>query len=257
MLTVEGLSKTYLPPPNWLRPLIRTAARRPVHALRDVSFVVNPGQVVGLVGPNGAGKSTFFRLVGTLLEPSGGRALVDGWDTVSDPQEVRRRIGLVLEGDRGLYNRVTGRENLEFFGVLGGLTPKDAGRRAVELLEFVGLASVDKLVFGYSAGMRTKLSLARALVTDPPLVLLDEPTRSLDPVASAQLGDLLRVLAEDGRAVLLSSHRLQEVVAVCDDIVVLIEGQVRWRGSPDGLAGDEAGRAEALVQLLSPDMGRP
>lgn len=254
MLTVEGLSKTYFPPAKWLRPVIRTAARRPVPALKDVTFQVDAGQIVGLVGPNGAGKTTLFRVAGTLLEPTAGRAAVDGYDTVNDPDEVRRRIGLVLEGDRGLYGRVTGRENLEFFGVLGGLEPRAARIRAAELLEFVGLASADKLVFGYSAGMRTKLSLARALVADPPLVLLDEPTRSLDPVASGQVGDLLGVIAREGRAVLLSSHRLQEVVATCHDIVVLTEGQVRWQGPPDGLSGPEAGRAEALTSLLSSEV---
>lgn len=257
MLTVENLSKTYLPPTTWLRPLIRTAARQPVQALDSVSFRVDPGQVVGLVGPNGAGKSTFFRLIGTLLEPTAGRAAVDGYDTVSESHEVRRRIGLVLEGDRGLYGRLTGQENLEFFGVLAGLAPQAARVRGAELLEFVGLAPVDKLVFGYSAGMRTKLSLARALMADPPLILLDEPTRSLDPVASAQVGDLLGSLARQGRAILFSSHAVQEIVATCHHVVVLIEGQVRWQGSPDTLSGPQRGQTEALIRLLTDDSGRP
>lgn len=244
MLVVERLSKRYLPAPWWLRGIAKTAAREPVDALADVSLRVDPGEVVGLLGPNGAGKTTLIKTVAGLLEPSGGRVLVDGFDVVADPLQVKRRIGLVLTDDRGLYWRLDGRWNLEFFGVLAGLPRRTARRRAAEVLEEAGLAGRDRLVFGYSSGMRSRLNIARSLLADPPVLVLDEPTRSLDPVASAEVGTLLRGLADRGRAVLLSSHRLDEVAAICDRVVVVVGGTVRYTGPPN--LPDEG----SIVELL-------
>lgn len=245
MLTVEGLSKRYLPPPWWLRLAAKTAAKKPVEALRDVSFEVGPGEIVGLLGPNGAGKTTLIKLIAGLLEPSGGRVLVDGFDVAATPLEVKRRLGLVLTDDRGLYWRLDGAWNLEFFGVLAGMPRGDARRRAAEVLAEAGLAERDRLVFGYSSGMRSRLNIARALMTDPPVLVLDEPTRSLDPVASLEVTALLRGLADAGRAVLLSSHRLDEVSAICDRIVVVVDGTVRYIGSP---AAEAAGSITDLLR---------
>jgi ABC-2 type transport system ATP-binding protein len=247
MLEIEDLSKRYPLPPALLRPLMRVASREPVEALQGVSFQVSKGEMVGLVGPNGAGKSTLIRIIATLLEPTSGTVNVDGYHVSRHPQEIRRRIGLVLEGDRGLYGRLTGRRNLEFFGVLYGLAPAVASRRAGHLLEVFDLAGRDKLVFGYSSGMRARLCLARALISDPPLLLLDEPSRSLDPVASLEMGRQLRQLAGEGRAILLSSHRLEEVSAFCDRVVVLMGGRVRHVGVPSeldvGMLADEVERS--------------
>jgi ABC-2 type transport system ATP-binding protein len=232
MLEIDDVAKVYPLPPRVLRPLVRVAARNPVEALRGISFGVAKGDVVGLVGPNGAGKTTLIRIIATLLEPTRGEVTVDGHRISSHPQAIRKRLGLVLEGDRGLYPRLTGRQNLEFFGVLQGLHRTVARDRAGELLETFDLAGRDKLVFGYSSGMRARLCLARALVADPPLLVLDEPSRSLDPVAGLEMGSLLRELAGQGRAILFSSHRLEEVSAFCDRVVVLIAGQVRHVGAP-------------------------
>jgi ABC-2 type transport system ATP-binding protein len=215
-----------------------------------------PCEVVGLVGPNGAGKTTLIKIVGTLLEPSTGRASVSGFDVVKHARKVRERIGVVLADERGLYWRLTGRQNLELFGVLGGLTRADARRRTEELLDFVDLADRDKLVFGFSSGMRTRLNLARALLTKPELLILDEPTRSLDPIASAWVGELVRRLASEGHAVLLASHRLDEVIRVCDRAVVLRDGEVRFVGSVDDLDRDDTGAARLLEKMLEVD-GQP
>jgi len=234
VLRIEGISKTYPPASGALRLLMRTASDVPVVALRDVSLTVAPGEVVGLVGPNGAGKSTLFRIVATLLEPTAGTVTVDGFDLVSHPEEIRRRIGLVLEGARGVYGRLSGFNNLEFFGVMAGLDHASARRRARELLEMFGLADRDRRVFGYSSGMRVRLALARALVADPPFLLLDEPTRSLDPAGSAETMTLIRRLADAGRAVLFATHRLDEVRDGCDRVVVLTSGRVRFDGAPAG-----------------------
>jgi ABC-2 type transport system ATP-binding protein len=235
ILEIDDVRKRYALPPALLRPLIRVASRQPVEALLGVSFHVSKGETVGLVGPNGAGKSTLIRIIATLLEPTSGTVSVDGYQLSRHPEEIRKRIGLVLEGDRGLYGRLTGRRNLEFFGVLYGLAPAVAKRRAGELLEAFDLADRDKLVFGYSSGMRARLCLARALIADPPLLLLDEPSRSLDPVASLEMGRQLRELAAEGRAILFSSHRLEEVSAFCDRVVVLLRGRVKHVGVPSEL----------------------
>lgn len=250
MLVVDAVTKTYLPPPPLLRPLVRTAAREPVRALSDVSLTLPAGHVLGLVGPNGAGKTTLIRIVSTLLLPTSGRVQIDGLDAVTEAHEVRKRIGLVLAEDRGLYWRISGVQNLEFFGAMVGLRPAAATQRAHELMEMVGLAGRDKLVFGYSAGMRTRLSLARSLLIDPPLLILDEPTKSLDPVATVEIGQMLRALAHDGKAVLLSSHRLDEVAAVCDEILVMHEGSTRFRGTVADLTAQSGDLATELVRLL-------
>ena len=247
MLEIEDVYKRYPLPPPLLRPLMRVAARKPVEALRGVSFHVSKGEIVGIVGPNGAGKSTLIRIIATLLEPTEGRVSVGGFEASRDPEEVRKRIGLVLEGDRGLYGRLTGRRNLEFFGVLYGMAPAIVKQRAAELMEAFDLAGRDKLVFGYSSGMRARLCLARALLADPPLLLLDEPSRSLDPVASLEMGRQFRQLADQGRAILFCSHRLEEVSAFCDRVVVLIGGRVRHVGLPSelevGMLAEEAERS--------------
>lgn len=251
LLRVESLSKRYSPPPSWARPLMKVASRSPVDALRDVTFQVDRGQVLGLVGPNGAGKSTLIRLVAGLLEPTGGRVLVNGQSVSGNGSRITSGFGLVLEGDRGLYPRLTGNQNLEFFGVLAGLNRAAAHQRSVELMESFDLSARDKLVFGYSAGMRIRLSLARALMANPPLVLLDEPTRSLDPVASSQASALFRKLADDGHAVIVSNHRLDEVVTVCDRIVALVDGQIRFDGAPSQLESAGSGAQAALIALLT------
>lgn len=250
MLAVHGISKTYSPPPGWLRPLVRSAVTEPTVALRDVSFEVGAGEVVGLIGPNGAGKTTLLKIIATLLEPTSGTVEVAGHDAVRRPHEVCRRLGLVLEGDQGLYDRLTGEQNLRFYGALAGMSRPAAEARADELLGTLGLSGRDKLVFGYSAGMRMRLSIARALMADPALVVLDEPTRSLDPVASRDMTALMAELAAQGRAVLLSNHRLEEVAEVCTRVVAVVHGQVRFCGTPSELDASPAGAARAMSDLL-------
>jgi ABC-2 type transport system ATP-binding protein len=252
VLELDHVAKTYLPPSRWLRPLVRVAARAPVPALRAATFSVEPGEVVGLVGPNGAGKTTLIKIIGTLLEPTSGRATVSGFDVVTQAMQVRERIGVVLADERGLYWRLSGRANLELFGVLNGLTRADARTRAETLLDLVDLADRDKLVFGYSSGMRTRLNLARALLTNPAVLVLDEPTRSLDPIAAVWVGELLRRLANEGHAVLMASHRLDEVVSMCDRAVVLLGGEVRHVGTVRDLDIDGQG-ATRLIEMLAAD----
>jgi ABC-2 type transport system ATP-binding protein len=256
MLTVDNVTKVYRPPPTWLRPLVRTAVKVPVHALQGVSFSADRGEIVGLIGPNGAGKTTLIKVISTLLEPSSGSAHVDGHDVRLNPHEVRKRLGLVLEGDQGLYSRLTGHQNLELYGRLAGMDRSSSRARAIGLLQTSGLMDRDKLVFGYSAGMKMRLSIARAMMSDPPLLILDEPTRSLDPVASRVTLKLFREIAEGDRAVLLSSHRLDEIVAICDTVVAIVSGRVSFVGSPTQLGGSGAEAVAALSDLLEREASR-
>jgi ABC-2 type transport system ATP-binding protein len=252
MLRVEGVTKVYSRPTGLQRLLIKSASDVDVHALHGVDLTVQPGEVVGLVGPNGAGKTTLIKIISTLLDATDGTVTVGGYDVKTDALAVRERVGLVLADDRALYWRLTGRQNLEFFGVMQGLSRAVAKQRAGEMLARVGLADRDKLVFGYSSGMRARLSIARAMLTSPPLLVLDEPTRALDPVATSAVGQLLRATAADGVAVLLSSHRLDEIEAVCDRVVAIVGGAVRFDGTVAELAG-EASFADALHALLVAD----
>jgi ABC-2 type transport system ATP-binding protein len=257
VLEVKGVGKVYEPPPWWLRPLVRTAAREPVRALHDISLTVERGQLVGLVGPNGAGKTTLLKIIATTLMPTEGDAEVDGHSVRGRTAQLRDRLGLVLEGDQGLYNRLTGQQNLELYGRLAGLSRGEAQVKARQMLELLELAHRDKLVFGYSAGMKMRLSIARSLMGDPALLILDEPTRSLDPVASRFATNLFRRLADEGRAVLLSNHRLEEVTSVSDRIVAIVHGRVVFSGTPKDLGTSSAEAADALTRLLEQSSSEP
>ena len=250
MLDVANVTKVYAPPARWLRPLVKSAVRAPTRAVDDVSFTVAPGEIVGLIGPNGAGKTTLIKMISTLLEPTEGQIRVAGFDARTHPREVCSRLGLVLEGDQGLYTRLTGLQNLEFHGRMAGMPRRAARDRALHLLDRLDLHNRDKMVFGYSAGMRMRLSVCRALMPDPPLIVLDEPTRSLDPLVSHLTQEMLRELASQGRAILLSNHRLDEVVATCDRIVAIVHGQVRFDGTTDALSHGSTGASSALFDLL-------
>jgi ABC-2 type transport system ATP-binding protein len=252
MLTVESLTKSFDPPTGLIRLLVRTASSKRVDALRGIDFSVDAGQIVGLVGPNGAGKSTLIKICASLITPTSGRVLVDGIDTTEDPEHVRRVLGLLLADERALYWRLSGRENLRFFGMMAGLSRAEAWRRADELLEQFDLARRDGRVFGYSSGMRVRLGLARALVARPRLLMLDEPSRSLDPVATAEFHGSLRDVAADGTAVLLSSHRLDEVVSVCDRVLAVVGGEQRaWAPTAELFSGGTAANDAAIRALFA------
>ncbi|MDR7464462.1 MAG: ABC transporter ATP-binding protein, partial [Armatimonadota bacterium] len=226
-------------------------AARPVRALAGISLRIEPGEVFGLVGPNGAGKTTLLKLLATLLLPSEGAARVDGADLVSQAGMVRRRVGLATGDERTFYWRLTGRENLEFFCGLRGQSPAVARRRAAEVLERVDLVEqADETVGRYSTGMRQRLAIARALLDDPPVLLLDEPTRSLDPVAAARVQTLIRRLSrEEGRTVLLATHQLGEAATACDRIGILVAGALRDVLAPQAVGEDGLRRRyHALVE---------
>lgn len=208
----------------------------PVVALDGVDLEITAGEVHGLLGPNGAGKTTTVRILSTLLLPTSGSASVDGVDVVDDPVEVRRRIGLVLGGERGLHGRLTARENLRYAGVLQELSRREAARRADELTERVGLAGrADDRVETFSRGMKQRVHLARGLMGDPSVVFLDEPTSGLDPVAALEFRGLVRQLADEGRTVLLTTHDMAEAERVCDRVSLLSHGRLLATETPEAL----------------------
>ena len=205
-------------------------------AVDGVSFEVNPGEVFGFLGPNGAGKTTTIRMLATLLEPTSGHAYICGYDVTKQSREVRRRLGVVLAGDRSLYWKLSGRENLEFFATLYHVPRRQIKGRVDELLERTQLADrADELVERYSTGMRQRLSLARALLADPPVLLLDEPTLGLDPQAARNLRALVLELKQEGRAILLTTHYMEEADFLSDRIAIIDHGKIIALHTPSGL----------------------
>jgi sodium transport system ATP-binding protein len=239
MIRVESLSKAF-------------GKRREVKAVDDVSFVAADGEITGLLGPNGAGKTTLLRMLATLVVPDSGTAHVGEDDIVQHRTAVRRRIG-VLSDARGLYPRLTARENVRYYGQLHGLSGAALDARIDELVAALGLAPLaDRRTQGFSQGERMKVAIARALVHDPDTILLDEPTNGLDIMSTRALREMLRGLRTQGKCLLFSSHVMQEVTALCDRIVILGHGRVVARGTSDELIAHSGERTleEAFVRLL-------
>jgi len=204
-------------------------------AVEDVSFVARDGEITGLIGPNGAGKTTTLRILYTLMQPDKGVALVDGFDTSQQPQEVQRRIG-VLPDNRGLYPRLTGREHVRYYGRLHGMEKRRLEAEIDELVATLHMEDVaDRRAKGFSKGQTLKVALARALVHRPHNVMLDEPTNGLDVASSRSVRDLVRRIRDEGRCVLFSSHIMTEVQALCDRIIVMGHGRIVATGTPDEL----------------------
>ena len=215
-----------------------------VQALQDVSFSAGDGKITGLLGHNGAGKSTTLRILSTVIRANEGRALIDGHDCSTDPLAVRRSLG-VLPHASGLYAHLSGRENIRYYGELHGLRGAELNRSIDQLVERLALGAVaERRAKGYSQGERLKVGLARALIHRPQTIILDEPTNGLDVNAVRMLRELIRELRDSGRCVLFSSHVMQEVAALCDDIVIISHGRVVVRGTP----------AEILEATGAPDL---
>lgn len=232
---IRGLRKVYTPSPWWLRVLARSPIKEPVTAIADLSLDVGPGTLCAVVGPNGAGKSTLFRLLTGITTPDSGSIVVCGLDPVVQGRAVRRLIGFMPADDRTLYLRHTCTENLEFHGRLHQMPKADLEGRVRDTLDLVGLGSVrDRTAFALSSGMRARLQLARALLHQPQVLILDEPTGSVDPVSAFDLLELIQTLTtERGLATVISSHRLEEIEALRDNVLLMHRGRVVYRGHLD------------------------
>ena len=230
-----------------------------VRAVDGVSFIARDGRITGLLGPNGAGKSTTLRILCTVLRPDSGTARVDNHDVVADALAVRERIG-VLPHAAGLYPHLTAVENIRYFGRMNGLGKSELERRIDALVARLEIEEfADRRAKGFSQGQRTKVALARALVHEPRNVLLDEPTNGLDVMATRSLRSLIRELRDEGRCVLFSSHVMQEVAALCDDIVIIGHGKVVAAGTPDEIRTQtgQSDLEDAFVAAIGSEAGLP
>ncbi len=202
-------------------------------ALDGIDLAIEPGELFGLLGPNGAGKTTTVKILTTLLLPTAGTARVLGHDVVTKTNDVRRRIGFVFGGERGLYWRLSGYDNLRYFADLYRIPPQVSKRRIAELLEVLGLAGREHdKVERYSRGMKQRLHLARGLLNDPDVLFLDEPTIGLDPVGARDLRVLVRGLADRGKTIFLTTHYMFEADAICDRVAVIKKGRIVAEGTP-------------------------
>jgi len=228
-----------------------------VKAVDGVSFTARDGEITGLLGPNGAGKTTTLRMLYTLMTPDRGQVLVDGVDATVDPLAVRRTLG-VLPDARGLYKRLTARENIEYFARLQGIDEAVLRMRHEALVDALEMRDIlDRRTEGFSQGQRVKTAIARALIHDPRNVILDEPTNGLDVMATRGLRRFMQQLKGEGRCVLFSSHIMQEVAALCDRIVVIARGRVVADETPDALRAQtgETNLEDAFVKIIGSEEG--
>jgi len=229
-----------------------------VKAVSGVSFEAPDGKITGLLGPNGAGKSTTLRMLYTVIRPDAGTAEIDGSNVVTDSLAARKKLGALPHG-AGLYPQLTARENIAYYATLCGIPGTEIDGRVdsiIELLEIRDFA--DRRTKGFSQGQRTKVALARALVHDPQNVILDEPTNGLDVMATRSLRELILKLKDSGRCILFSSHIMQEVAALCDDIVIIAAGRVAIQGTADAIrertgCDDLEDAFVAAIQLVEAD----
>ena len=222
-----------------------------VKALDGVSFNANSGAITGLLGPNGAGKTTTLRMIGTLIAIDGGRARIDGTDVAADPDAARRACGLLTDS-RGLYTRLTARENIRYYAELRGIDATRAERVLARFTEWLDMKDIlDRRTDGFSQGERMKVAITRALIHEPANVILDEPTNGLDVMSTRALRELIQRLKAEGRTVVFSSHVMQEVAALCDEIVIIAHGRVTAQGTTNELLAQSGARnlEDAFIAL--------
>ena len=231
----EKVVKNY-PLPRTLRELFLTPFRQSyIEALRGISLEVRKGEIFALIGPNGAGKTTLLKIISTLLLPNGGKVIVNGFDVVKEERKVRKSIGYVVNEERSFYWRLSGWENLKFFGVLNNLSGKELRKRIKEVVELTGLGNwISRPVKDYSTGLRQRLSLARGLLVSPSLLILDEPTRSLDPIMAKELRNFIKErVSKDGLTVLLATHNLSEAEEMGERLAIIDKGVIKKIGNTE------------------------
>lgn len=248
MITVNNLRKTF---PG------KGKSKQPVIAVDDVSFTAQDGQITGLLGPNGAGKTTTLRMLYTLMTPEAGEVLLDNTNIFADTTQARRSLG-VLPDARGIYKRLTARENIHYFGELHGMSATEISKRIELLADALQMRDfLDRQTEGFSQGQRTKTAIARALVHDPKHIILDEPTNGLDVMTTRSLRQFLLSLKAQGKCLIFSSHIMQEVAALCDNIVIISKGKVSAQGTADELraVANEQNLEDAFVKLIGSEEG--
>jgi ABC-2 type transport system ATP-binding protein len=258
-IVARGLTKTFH---IGRRTLIDRARRTPdrrqiVRAVDGIDLEIGVGETFGVLGPNGAGKTTTLRMLSTLLEPTGGEARVMGISVREQPRQVRRQIGAVLSGERSVYWKLTARENLQYFAALYHIPRRECRERIAAVLEEVQLTDrADDYVERFSTGMRQRLVLARALLPDAPVLLIDEPTVGLDPQAALHMRDRIRALHEAGKTILLTTHYMDEADQLCDRIAIVDHGHIVALGTPAELKRSIRGDQVVRLEIAVPDEAR-
>ncbi len=248
---IQNLSKTYH---TLQRKGIFKSEKRDVQALENISLEVQPGEVFGLLGPNGAGKTTLIKILTTLLLPTSGEAWINGFHVAKQPNQVRASVGCMLMGERGLYWKLTARENLEYFGALYHLSVADRRRRAREVIELIGIQDIaDRTVETYSSGQKMKLAFGKALINDAPLLVLDEPTNTLDVPSASELRAIVRRLNAQGKTIIYTTHIMTEAETLCQRVAIIDHGQLLALGSVAELkASMQQSQVTRIEGVISP-----
>ena len=256
-ICVDHISKIYPVPFLRLKKAFRRKFKPPTEALRDVSFEVREGEIFGLIGPNGAGKTTLTKIIATLIQPTDGNVLVKGHDSVRDDEEVRCNVGLASAEERSFYWRLTAEQNLLFFARLYGLNGRQAKQRISELFALLQIQDLARRRFAeFSTGNKQRLAVARAMLANPPILLLDEPTRSLDPIAAARIRAMIKSLTQDDAkraTVFLTSHNLTEVEELCDRVAIIGGGEIRALDTPHNLRARHTEREQVTITFTAAD----
>lgn len=223
MLRVENLKKKF----------------KKVTAVDNVSFEVNPGEIIGLLGENGAGKTTTLRMLATMLKPTSGNAMIDGYNIIDNPNKIRERIGILFGGDVALYDRLTGRENMIYFAKLNGMSDLEADQAVNKITSELEMSDyIDRPVGKYSRGMKQKVSLARSIIHQPDVMLFDEPSTGLDVLSSKLIHDFILKCKKDNKAIVFSSHNMYETEKLCDRIIIIHKGKIVASGTIEQLKKD-------------------
>lgn len=247
-ILIENLSKTFPPAFPRLKRFFRIPVKPSVEALKNVSLEIGEGEIFGLIGRNGAGKTTLSKIIATLVQPTSGKVSIKGFDSVENEVKVRSLIGLATAEERSFYWRLTSLQNMLFFARLYGMKDREAKKRIAELFEQFDFAKYEKRRFSeLSTGNKQKLAVARAMLAKPPILLLDEPTRSLDPLAASSMRDLINSLK--GVSILLTSHNLSEIEELCDRIAVISNGEIRASGTPENLRNSHKQTQKVKINL--------
>ncbi|WP_421133776.1 ATP-binding cassette domain-containing protein [Alteromonas sp. A079] len=258
MIEISGLAKRFeVENPKKLSEQEKKDPRlkgRYFQSVRDVSFTCGKGQVLGLLGPNGAGKTTTLRMLSTALKPDSGKVLIDGDDVLANPIIARKKIGF-LSSSTGLYGRLTGRENIAYFGELHGLDRKTIDARIEEMADLLDMESfLERRAENFSSGMKQKTSIARAVIHEPSLVVLDEPTTGLDIMATSTVMEFIQRLKSKGTPVIFSTHHLDEVQTLCDKVTVINQGQTVFNDSLEAFSALSGGQMhKSFLQTLALD----
>ncbi|KMK75496.1 ATP-binding cassette domain-containing protein [Alkalihalobacillus pseudalcaliphilus] len=214
-----------------------------VEALKKVTFEIEKGEVVGLLGENGAGKTTLLRMISTILEPSEGTIHIDGIDIHKQPMAIKSNIGVLFGSETGMYDRLTARENLTYFAQLYGMTKQETKARIEDLAKRFGMEDyLDRKVGGFSKGMRQKVTIARTLIHNPDIILLDEPTTGLDITSANMFRELIHSLRQEGKTIIFSSHIMDEVSQLCESIIMIHKGEMVYNGTAEDLYQEEQTR---------------